>query len=63
MFKKNNYLKHPQATVDTPRKRFCQALVASRRLRSDACKLGHDRVDRYYEDVESDWLEKWQEQP
>jgi hypothetical protein len=50
-----------QTALDSPRKRFIAALKASRQLQSDGRTLGHDRVDRYYEDVESDWLERWQE--
>ncbi len=47
--------------LDSPRKRFSEALKVSRQLQSDGRRLGHDRVDLYYEDVEGDWLERWQE--
>jgi hypothetical protein len=50
-----------QTALDSPRKRFSEALKASRQLQSDGRTLGHDRVDRYYENVEGDWLECWQE--
>jgi hypothetical protein len=50
-----------QTALDSPRKRFTEALKASRQLQSDGRRLGHDRVDLYYEDVEDDWLERWQE--
>jgi hypothetical protein len=41
--------------------RFSDALKASRQLQSDGQRLGYDRVDLYYDDVEGDWLESWQE--
>jgi hypothetical protein len=47
--------------LDSPRKRFSKALKASRQLQSDGRRLGHDRVDLYYEDAEGNWLESWQE--
>jgi hypothetical protein len=50
-----------QTALDSPRKRFSEALKASRQLQSDSRRLGHDRVDLYYEDVEGNWLESWQE--
>ncbi len=50
-----------QTALDSPRKRFSAALKASRQLQFDGRTLGHDRVDRYYENVEGDWLERWQE--
>jgi hypothetical protein len=50
-----------QTPLDSPRKRFSEALKVSRQLQSDGRRLGHDRVDLYYEDVEGDWLERWQE--
>jgi hypothetical protein len=50
-----------QTALDSPRKRFSEALKASRQLQSDDRRLGHDRVDLYYEDVEGNWLENWQE--
>jgi hypothetical protein len=50
-----------QTALDSPRKRFSEALKASRQLQSDGRRLGHDRVDQYYEDVEGNWLESWQE--
>ncbi|MCG9891467.1 MAG: hypothetical protein MH252_10375 [Thermosynechococcaceae cyanobacterium MS004] len=50
-----------QTALNPPRKRFSEALKASRQLQSDGRRLGHDRVDIYYEDVEGDWLESWQE--
>jgi hypothetical protein len=49
-----------QASV-SPLVRFRQALTASRKLQADGRRVGHDRVDLYYEDVEGDWLESWQE--
>jgi hypothetical protein len=49
-----------QIALDSPRKRFSEALKASRQLQSDGRRLGHDRVDLYYEDVEGNWLESWQ---
>jgi hypothetical protein len=52
---------HQQANLDSPRKRFSEALKASRQLQSDGRCLGYDRVELYYEDVEGDWLERWQE--
>jgi hypothetical protein len=50
-----------QTALDFPRKRFSEALTASRQLQSDGRHLGYDRVDLYYEDVEGNWLESWQE--
>jgi hypothetical protein len=50
-----------QTALDSPRKRFSEALKASRQLQSDGRRLGCDRVDQYYEDVEGNWLEIWQE--
>lgn len=50
-----------QTALDPPRKRFSEVLKASRQLQSDGRRLGHDRVDLYYEDVEVNWLESWQE--
>jgi predicted phage gp36 major capsid-like protein len=50
-----------QAVMDSPRKRFSEALKASRQLQTDVRRVGHDRVDLYYENVEGDWLENWQE--
>jgi hypothetical protein len=52
---------HQQTDLNSPRKRFSDALKASRQLQSDGQRLGHDRVDLYYDDVEGDWLESWQE--
>jgi predicted phage gp36 major capsid-like protein len=52
---------HQQAALDSPRKRFSEALKTSRQLQSDSRRLGHNRVDQYYEDVEGNWLESWQE--
>lgn len=46
---------------NTPRNRFSEALEASRQLQSDGQDLGYDRVYKYYEDVDGDWLENWQE--
>jgi hypothetical protein len=51
-----------QKALNSPRKRFSEALKLSRQLQSDGRRLGHDRVDLYYEDVEGDWLEHWQEE-
>jgi hypothetical protein len=50
-----------QTALDSPRKRFSEALKASRQLQSDGRRLGRNRVDQYYEDVEGNWLESWQE--
>jgi hypothetical protein len=50
-----------QTALNSPPKRFSEALKASRQLQSDGRRLGRDRVDLYYEDVEGDWLEIWQE--
>jgi hypothetical protein len=50
-----------KTALDSPRKGFSKALKASRQLQSDGRRLGHNRVDLYYEDVEGNWLESWQE--
>jgi hypothetical protein len=50
-----------QSVISSPRKRFSEALKASRQLQTDSRRVGHDRVDLYYENVEGDWLESWQE--
>lgn len=50
-----------QTALDSPRKRFSEALKASRQFQSDGRRLEHNRVDLYYEDVEGNWLESWQE--
>jgi hypothetical protein len=52
---------HQQTDLSSPRERFSDALKASRQLQSDGQRLGCDRVDLYYDDVEGDWLEIWQE--
>jgi hypothetical protein len=50
-----------QKALESPLDRFRSTLNASRKLQADGRRLGHDRVDLYYEDVEGDWLESWQE--
>jgi hypothetical protein len=50
-----------QTALDSSRKRFSEALKVSRQLQSDSRRLGHDRVDLHYKDVEGNWLESWQE--
>jgi hypothetical protein len=36
-----------------------ETLRANRRYQQDKLTLGLDRVDRYVEDVEGDWLDDW----
>jgi hypothetical protein len=36
-----------------------ETLRANRRYQQDKLTLGLDRVDRYVEDVEGDWLDNW----
>jgi len=50
-----------QKALESPLDRFRATLKASRKLQADGRHLGHDRVDLYYEDVEGNWLENWQE--
>jgi hypothetical protein len=38
-----------------------KTLEVSRRFSQDKMTYGLGRVDRYVDDVESDWLEKWAE--
>ena len=38
-----------------------KTLEVSRRFSQDKMTYGLGRVDRYVEDVEGDWLEKWAE--
>jgi hypothetical protein len=38
-----------------------KTLEVSRRFSQDKMTYGLERVDRYVEDVEGDWLEKWAE--
>ena len=54
-------IKSQPKTSESPRERVRLALEASKRLQSDGRVSGYDRVDIYYEDVEGDWLEDWQE--
>jgi hypothetical protein len=39
-----------------------KTLEVSRRFSQDKMTYGLGRVDRYVEDVEGDWLEKWAEE-
>jgi hypothetical protein len=39
-----------------------ETLKANRRFSQDKVNYGLDRVDRYVEDVEGDWLENWSEE-
>jgi hypothetical protein len=39
-----------------------ETLKANRRFSQDKVTYGLDRVDRYVEDVEGDWLENWSEE-
>jgi hypothetical protein len=39
--------------------RVLETLKANRRYQQDQLTLGLDRVDRYVEDVEGDWLDDW----
>jgi hypothetical protein len=39
--------------------RALETLKANRRYQQDQLTLGLDRVDRYVEDVEGDWLDDW----
>jgi hypothetical protein len=39
-----------------------ETLKANRRFSQDKVSYGLDRVDRYVEDVEGDWLENWSEE-
>jgi outer membrane murein-binding lipoprotein Lpp len=50
-----------QEALENPLAHFRAALKASRQLQSDGQRLGHDRVDLYYENVEGTWLEILQE--
>jgi hypothetical protein len=39
--------------------RALETLKANRRYQQDKLTLGLDRVDRYVEDIEADWLDDW----
>jgi hypothetical protein len=39
-----------------------ETLKANRRFSQDKVNYGLDRVGRYVEDVEGDWLENWSEE-
>jgi hypothetical protein len=39
--------------------RALETLRANRRYQQDKLTLGLDRVDRYVEDIEGDWLDDW----
>jgi hypothetical protein len=39
--------------------RALKMLMASRRYQQDRFTLGLDRVERYIEDVEGEWLDDW----
>jgi hypothetical protein len=39
--------------------RALETLRANRRYQQDKLTLGLDRVERYVEDVEGDWLDDW----
>jgi hypothetical protein len=36
-----------------------ETLKANRRYQQDKLTLGLDRVDRYVEDIDGDWLDNW----
>ncbi len=36
-----------------------ETLRANRRYQQDKLTLGLDRVDRYVEDIDGDWLDNW----
>jgi hypothetical protein len=38
-----------------------EMLKANRRFSQDKVTCGLERIDRYVDDVEGDWLEKWAE--
>lgn len=42
--------------------KFLQAVEEAQKLQDDLLKYGLDAVHLYVEDVEGDWLEKWQEE-
>lgn len=42
-------------------KKVLQSLQAARMLQRDRLMFGVGRVNRYVEDVDGDWLEKWGE--
>jgi hypothetical protein len=39
--------------------RALETLKANRRYQQDKLTLGLDRVERYIEDIEGDWLDDW----
>ena len=41
--------------------RALETLKANRRYQQDYLTLGLDRVERYIEDIEGDWLDDWTE--
>lgn len=41
--------------------RALETLKANRRYQQDYLTLGLDRVERYVEDIEGDWLDDWTE--
>jgi hypothetical protein len=41
--------------------RALETLRANRRYQQDKLTVGWDRVERYVEDVEGDWLDDWTE--
>jgi hypothetical protein len=42
--------------------RALETLRANRRYQQDKLTLGLDRVERYVEDIEGDWLDDWTDQ-
>jgi hypothetical protein len=42
--------------------RALETLRANRRYQQDKLTVGWDRVERYVEDVEGDWLDDWTEE-
>jgi hypothetical protein len=42
--------------------RVLETLRANRRYQQDKLTLGLDRVERYVEDIEGDWLDDWTDQ-
>jgi hypothetical protein len=55
------YMNLEQAILSQSKKvdRALETLKANRRYQQDKLTLGLDRVERYVEDIEGEWLDNW----
>ncbi len=60
----NYHMNLEQAILSHSKKvdRALETLRANRRYQQDKLTVGLDRVDRYVEDIEGDWLDDWTEE-